>query len=101
MEKGIISAAQPEAVEAGAEILKSGGNAVDATICAALVQTVVDPLMCGIAGQLSLNRSLQQNNLVNISVGLYLVSVKSSYFLLDNNSVISVLKFKFTVYNDS
>ena len=50
MKNGIISAAQPEAAEAGAEILKSGGNAVDAAICSALVQTVVDPLMCGIAG---------------------------------------------------
>ena len=62
MEKGIISAAQPEAVEAGAEILKSGGNAVDATICAALVQTVVDPLMCGIAGFGSMHLFLPELN---------------------------------------
>jgi len=48
--KGMVSCAQPEAAEAGAEILKAGGNAVDAAVACALVQTVVDPLMCGIAG---------------------------------------------------
>jgi len=46
----IIVAAQPEASEAGARVLMRGGNAVDAAIAAALVQGVVDPQMCGIAG---------------------------------------------------
>jgi gamma-glutamyltranspeptidase / glutathione hydrolase len=48
--KAMIVAAQPEATEAGADILKAGGNAVDAAIACALVQGVVDPMMCGIAG---------------------------------------------------
>ncbi len=47
---GMVCAAQPEAVEAGVEVLRSGGNAVDAAVAAALVQTAVDPQMCGIAG---------------------------------------------------
>ena len=46
----MIVAAQPEAAEAGAVVLKRGGNAVDAAIACALTQTVVDPLMCGVAG---------------------------------------------------
>jgi len=46
----MIVSAQPEASEAGAEVLERGGNAVDAAIAAALVQGVVDPQMCGIAG---------------------------------------------------
>ena len=46
----MIVAAQPEAAEAGAKVLMEGGNAVDAAICAALVQGTVDPQMCGIAG---------------------------------------------------
>jgi gamma-glutamyltranspeptidase/glutathione hydrolase len=46
----IIVAAQPEAAEAGARVLMRGGNAVDAAMAAALVQGVVDPQMCGIAG---------------------------------------------------
>ncbi|MDQ1078089.1 gamma-glutamyltransferase [Pseudoroseomonas cervicalis] len=48
--KGMIVAPQPEAAEAGAAVLKRGGNAVDAAIAAAFVQGVVDPLMCGIGG---------------------------------------------------
>ena len=50
MTHGMVSAAQPEAAEAGADILRAGGNVVDAAIGAALVQTAVDPQMCGIAG---------------------------------------------------
>lgn len=46
----MIVAPQPEAVEAGGDVLRNGGNAVDAAIACALVQTAVDPLMCGIAG---------------------------------------------------
>ena len=50
MTHGMVCAPQPEAVEAGLEVLSEGGNVVDAAIAAALVQTVVDPQMCGIAG---------------------------------------------------
>lgn len=49
-ENGMVSAAQPEAVEAGVDALRSGGNAVDAAVACALVAGVVDPQMCGIAG---------------------------------------------------
>ncbi len=47
---GMVVAAQPEAAEAGIDILRRGGNAVDAAIACGFVQTVIDPLMCGIAG---------------------------------------------------
>ncbi|WP_426956043.1 gamma-glutamyltransferase [Muricoccus radiodurans] len=47
---GMIVAPQPEAVEAGAQVLERGGNAVDAAIVCGLVQGVVDPLMVGIGG---------------------------------------------------
>ena len=48
--KGVVTAPQPEAAEAGADVLREGGNAVDAAVACALVQTAVDPLMCGVAG---------------------------------------------------
>jgi gamma-glutamyltranspeptidase / glutathione hydrolase len=50
LKNSMIVAAQPEAAEAGAEILARGGNAVDAAIACALVQGVVDPQMSGIGG---------------------------------------------------
>ena len=59
MGQGMIVAPQPEAVEAGAIVLKRGGNAVDAAITCALVQGVVDPLMTGIAGFGSLQEFLE------------------------------------------
>ena len=40
MTQGMISAPQPEAVEAGLDIFKAGGNVMDAAIAAAMVQTV-------------------------------------------------------------
>ncbi|MHA1529784.1 MAG: gamma-glutamyltransferase [Alphaproteobacteria bacterium] len=48
--EAMIVTAQPEASEAGARVLMQGGNAIDAAMAAALVQGVVDPQMCGIAG---------------------------------------------------
>ena len=48
--KGMVSCPQPEAAESGVEILRAGGSAVDAAVACALVQTVVDPLMCSICG---------------------------------------------------
>ena len=50
MTNAMIVAAQPEASEAGAQVLMRGGNAIDAAMTAALVQGVVDPQMTGIAG---------------------------------------------------
>ncbi|MEM9027276.1 MAG: gamma-glutamyltransferase [Pseudomonadota bacterium] len=50
MANAMIVAPQPEAVEAGGDVLRDGGNAIDAAIACALVQTAVDPFMCGIAG---------------------------------------------------
>ncbi len=49
-ENGMVVSPQPEASDAGVEILRAGGNAVDAAIAMAFVQGVVDPLMCGISG---------------------------------------------------
>ncbi len=46
----MIVAPQPAAVEAGFEVLRAGGNAVDVGVVCALVQGVVAPQMCGLGG---------------------------------------------------
>lgn len=51
---GMVCGPQPYAVDAGVDILRQGGNAVDAALAAALVQGVVDPHMCGPGGYLLL-----------------------------------------------
>ena len=59
---GMVCAPQPEAVEAGVLALERGGNAVDAAVACALVQTAVDPQMCGIAGFGSMQVYLPEQN---------------------------------------
>ncbi|KAJ6574993.1 gamma-glutamyltranspeptidase [Mycena capillaripes] len=48
--KGIVSASQPLAVEAGLEILRKGGNAADAAVATSAALNVTEPSCCGIGG---------------------------------------------------
>ncbi|MFC5512230.1 gamma-glutamyltransferase [Massilia jejuensis] len=48
--KHMVAAANPLAVEAGHEILKQGGSAIDAAIATQLVLTLVEPQSSGIGG---------------------------------------------------
>ena len=47
---GLVSAADPRAAEAGAEMLRQGGSAVDAAIATMLALNVVEPQSSGIGG---------------------------------------------------
>jgi gamma-glutamyltranspeptidase/glutathione hydrolase len=47
---GLVSAADPRAAEAGAQMLRLGGSAVDASIATMLALTVVEPQSSGIGG---------------------------------------------------
>ena len=51
-QNGIVCSGQPLASMAGLDILKSGGNAIDAAICANAMMSVVAPMMCGPGGDL-------------------------------------------------
>ena len=48
--EGLVSAADPRAAEAGAEMLRRGGSATDAAIATMLALTVVEPQSSGIGG---------------------------------------------------
>lgn len=49
---GIVTTSQPLAAEAGLEILRQGGNAVDAAVATAAVLNLVEPMNVGLAGDL-------------------------------------------------
>lgn len=49
-DRGLVSAADPRAAEAGARMLRMGGSAADAAIATMLALTVVEPQSSGIGG---------------------------------------------------
>ncbi|MFA6241314.1 MAG: gamma-glutamyltransferase, partial [Candidatus Hydrogenedentales bacterium] len=49
---GIVCTSQPLSSMAGVDILKSGGNAFDAAVCASAMMSLVEPMSCGPGGDL-------------------------------------------------
>lgn len=50
--KAMVCASQPLAVAAGYDILKAGGNAIDAAIAVNAMLCLTEPMMCGMGGDL-------------------------------------------------
>ncbi|MEA2070825.1 MAG: gamma-glutamyltransferase [Asgard group archaeon] len=49
-QNGMVASSQPLAVQAGIDILKKGGNAIDAAIAVASTLNIVEPMSTGIGG---------------------------------------------------
>src|SRR6188472_312980 len=47
-ERGVVAAGHPLTAEAGADVLRAGGNAVDAALAALLASFMTEPLLTGL-----------------------------------------------------
>lgn len=50
LNRSMVVAPQPRAVDEGVRVIQTGGNAFDAAIATAFAQVVVDTQMCGLGG---------------------------------------------------
>jgi gamma-glutamyltranspeptidase / glutathione hydrolase len=68
-ERGVVAAGHPLTAEAGAEVLREGGNAVDAAICAVLTSFVTESQLTGFgAGGFMLVHEAGEDTLVDFFV---------------------------------
>src|SRR5215207_7113084 len=67
--RGVVAAGHPLTAEAGAEVLRAGGNAVDAAVCAVLTSFITESPLTGFgAGGFMLVHDREQDVLVDFFV---------------------------------
>ena len=65
---GMVATSQPLAAEIGVEVLRAGGNAVDAALAANIALGLVEPMSCGLGGDLfALVGSAAEGRLVGLN----------------------------------
>jgi gamma-glutamyltranspeptidase/glutathione hydrolase len=65
---GMLATSQPLAAEIGVEVLRAGGNAVDAALAANIALGLVEPMSCGLGGDLfALVGSAAEGRLVGLN----------------------------------
>jgi gamma-glutamyltranspeptidase/glutathione hydrolase len=67
----MIVAPQPIAVEEGAKVFIRGGNAIDAAVTCAFVQSIVSPQMCGVGGYVILTLGLGGDHPARVEPGFH------------------------------
>ncbi len=61
-EHGVVAGGHPTVAEVGVDVLRKGGNAVDAVVAAAFTAFVVEPGMCGLGGHGRISIHLAEKN---------------------------------------
>src|SRR5579863_7300310 len=93
-QSGIVATSQTLASQAGAQTLSRGGSAVDAAIAANLVLSVVEPMMCGIGGDLfAIHRDARTGELTGINASGYApqaLTLEKLQFAVPNAGIHSV-----------
>ncbi|MCH2568618.1 MAG: gamma-glutamyltransferase, partial [Pseudomonadales bacterium] len=67
--QNVVATSQPLAAQAGLSVLKSGGNAIDAALAAAITLTVVEPVNNGIGSDAFalFNDPDQENEIIGLN----------------------------------
>ena len=69
-ERGVVAAGHPLTAEAGAQVLREGGNAVDAAVCAVLTSFVCESYLTGFgAGGFMMVHEGGEDTLIDFFVG--------------------------------
>lgn len=92
-EEAMVSAAHPLAVEAGLDVLRQGGDAVDAAIAVQMVLGLVEPQSSGIAGGAFMVRYDAQSGTVTVYDGRETApaAVTEDYWLDENGEPLAYL----------